>query len=140
MRELDEAVLAELDKLEALPQVAWDQDLVRFREFLEETLPPGESYLRFAARFATDPEFSRLTMRAMLASLDMDIRKRREEAEAFRRQVQESYARCQEEEARELEEKARKRERWRRPLRALLARVRDACSSVDRPLLHKGAQ
>jgi len=123
MRELDEATLAELEKLEALPEAAWDKDLLLFREFLERTLPPGHSEMRLAVRFATDPEFTRLTMRAMLAALDIDIRERREEAEAFRRRMLEAHARCVEEEARMLEEKARKRGRVGRLVKAIVARV-----------------
>jgi hypothetical protein len=125
MRELDEATLAELEKLEALPQATWDKDLVLFREFLERTLPPGQSEMHFALRFADDPEFCRLTMRAMLASIEAEHRKERAEREASRQRM-ERYAREQEEEARRLAEQALLRGRVWRLLKGLLAHIRAA--------------
>jgi len=83
MRELDEATLAELEKLEASPQASWDKDLHLFREYLEGTLPPGVSEWDVVRRFAFDPEFCRLTMPAMLASIEAQHRERRAEEEIF---------------------------------------------------------
>lgn len=85
-----------------------------FREYLERTLPPGQSSMRLAVRFVTDPEFLRLTLPAMLAALESDRRREREEEEAFERKMQESHARHVEAEARRLEEEARRRGRLRR--------------------------
>ena len=68
MNELNESVLVELDKLEALPQTAWDTDLLRVREWMECSLSCDETARRILMRFLYDHEFSVAMLPVVLAS------------------------------------------------------------------------